>query len=79
MKALKYILVLVLLLSLTVPAAFSEMPDIPDTGELYGDLYVILRDENGVPILAEYEVTDGVYTYTGSCIQPTNQSYRNRS
>jgi hypothetical protein len=33
--------------------------DIPDTGELYGDLYVILRDVNGVPILS----TDG-------CIQP---------
>lgn len=25
--------------------------DIPDTGELYGDLYVILRDEQGVPML----------------------------
>ena len=33
--------------------------DIPYTGELYGDLYVILRDEGGVPILS----VDG-------CIQP---------
>jgi len=33
--------------------------DIPDIGELYGDLYVILRDVNGVPILS----ADG-------CIQP---------
>ena len=33
--------------------------DIPDTGELYGDLYVILRDVDGVPILDEY-----------GCIQP---------
>jgi len=38
----------------------GEIPaDIPDTGELYGDLYVILRDENGVPML------DG-----NGCIQP---------
>ncbi len=34
-------------------------PEIPDTGELYGDLYVILRDEDGVP----------VYDSNG-CLQP---------
>jgi hypothetical protein len=33
--------------------------DVPDTGELYGDLYVILRNEYGAPILSD----DG-------CIQP---------
>jgi hypothetical protein len=31
----------------------------PDTGQLYGDLYVILRDESGVPVLS-----------ASGCIQP---------
>jgi hypothetical protein len=70
MKAIKYVLALILVLSLTAPAAAGNGPggpggggggggDIPDTGELFGDLYVILRDEFGVPIL------DG-----NGCIQP---------
>ena len=65
MKAFKYILVVVLILSITMPAMAGNgpggpgggggkggggKPTIPDTGTLYGDLYVILRDENGVPI-----------------------------
>jgi hypothetical protein len=37
--------------------------DIPDTGELYGDLYVILRDVNGVPILD-----------ANGCIQPISST-----
>jgi len=50
--------------------------EIPDTGELYGDLYVILRDENGVPILnlEQIEVPDTeegeAYTADVWCIQP---------
>jgi len=67
MKALKYILVLILVLTLTIPAMAGNgpgggggtKPEIPDEGELYGDLYVILRDENGVPILD-----------VNGCIQP---------
>lgn len=69
MKAIKYLLVLILMLAMTMPAMAGSgpggpggggtKPEIPDTGELYGDLYVILRDEDGVPIL------DG-----NGCIQP---------
>jgi len=69
MKAIKYLLVLILMLTLTMPAMAGNgpggpggggtKPEIPDTGELYGDLYVIFRDENGVPVL------DG-----NGCIQP---------
>jgi len=75
MKALKILLVLVLMLSLTIPAMAHNgkgpggkgggkgeeetTPDIPDTGTLYGDLYVILRDADGVP-----EFDDNL------CIQP---------
>ena len=59
MKALKIIFVFVLVLGLTVPAAGEVPDDIPDFGTLYGDLYVILRDVDGVPILSG----DG-------CIQP---------
>lgn len=46
----------------TLPPTATPPPEPtepPDTGELYGDLYVILRDENGVPILS-----------TQGCIQP---------
>lgn len=56
------------------PTQPTEPPvptETPDTGSLYGDLYVILRDENGVPILNT--VTLDV-PETGeenvSCIQP---------
>lgn len=60
MKAINCILALALLMILTMPAlAETEPPDIPDTGTLYGDLYVILRDVNGVSVLS----ADG-------CIQP---------
>lgn len=54
MKTYKWMLTLVLLLVLTVPVMAGKGGgggDIPDTGELYGDLYVILRDEQGVPML----------------------------
>ena len=35
-----------------VPPTEPPVPtETPDTGSLYGDLYVILRDENGLPIL----------------------------
>lgn len=50
--------------------------EVPDTGDLYGDLYVILRDENGVPILDYVElevppVEEGQEgTVVVSCIQP---------
>lgn len=37
--------------------------EIPDIGELYGDLYVILRDENGVPMLD-----------SSDCIQPISST-----
>ena len=71
MKAFKYVFILILVLGLTVPAASSQMPDIPDTGELFGDLYVILRDEDGVPILADYTITDGEgNVIEGACVQP---------
>ena len=69
MKTIKYLLVIAVIFCITVPAIAGNGPggpggsggegDIPDTGELYGDLYVILRDVNGVPILS----ADG-------CIQP---------
>jgi hypothetical protein len=50
--------------------------EIPDTGDLYGDLYVILRDEYGVPIwdvvtLEVPETEEGdAYTVDVPCIQP---------
>lgn len=62
--ARKFLLVLVigLILIVALPAA-GKGPggggEIPDTGELYGDLYVILRDVNGVPMLD-----------SNGCIQP---------
>ena len=39
------------------PGGGEDPPEIPDTGELYGDLYVILRDVNGVPVLARQTFT----------------------
>ena len=63
MKKYKWIMVLALILIIAAPVAGKgpggSPGDIPDTGELFGDLYVILRDQNGVPMLSE----DG-------CIQP---------
>jgi len=41
-------------------------PDIPDTGELYGDLYVILRDEDGVPIFDEHLCIQPISSVTAS-------------
>ena len=63
----KKFLVFMLVMGLLLPAGVvmaGKGPgggggEIPDTGELYGDLYVILRDVNGIPILDEY-----------GCIQP---------
>lgn len=61
MKATKVTLVLVLMLALIIPALTASSADveIPDFGTLYGDLYVILRDVDGVPMLAD-----------NGCIQP---------
>ena len=62
MKTLKRLLLFAVLLVFAVPALAAKGPpdaEIPDTGELYGDLYVILRNADGVPILS----SDG-------CIQP---------
>lgn len=68
MKTYKWLMAVALILCLTAPVVAGNGPggpggggggDIPDTGELYGDLYVILRDGDGVPILSG----DG-------CIQP---------
>ena len=38
-------------------------------GDLYGDMYVILRDENGVPILKEITLADGSKIYV---VQPVD-------
>lgn len=44
----------------TPPPSEPPVPtETPDTGSLYGDLYIILRDENGLPILD-----------ANGCIQP---------
>lgn len=56
------LLVIVLLSSTSFTAAAKgdiDNGDIPDTGDLYGDLYVIWRDVDGVPILDDH-----------GCIQP---------
>ncbi len=99
MKALKYILAMILVLALALPAlAFPALAgrgpggpggalptatpvpnptatpvpsgggsgDIPDTGTLYGDLYVILRDEWGVPILSAYGCIQPISTMNGT-------------
>ncbi|PWB75196.1 MAG: hypothetical protein C3F07_05970 [Anaerolineales bacterium] len=44
--------------------------DIPDTGELYGDLYVILRDMNGVPILDANGCIQPISSMDGSTTLP---------
>ena len=73
MKTYKWIVTLALMLVLTIPVMAQRGGgggsggggdgggggDIPDTGELYGDLYVILRDEQGIPMLDN-----------SGCIQP---------
>jgi hypothetical protein len=59
---IKLLLVILFLSSISFSAAAKgdiDSGDIPDTGDLYGDLYVIFRDIDGVPILDEY-----------GCIQP---------
>jgi len=38
-------------------------------GDVYGDMYVILRDENGVPILKEITLADGTKIYV---VQPVD-------
>jgi len=63
-KNIKWLFLLGLVFILAAPVA-GKGPggggeEIPDIGELYGDLYVILRDENGVPMLDE----------DNGCIQP---------
>ncbi len=43
----------------TLPPDDPPIPtQVPDTGNLYGDLYVILRNENGVPILDDEVLVD---------------------
>ncbi len=65
MKLYKWIVVLGLILVLVIPVMAGNGRggggggEIPDTGELYGDLYVILRDVYGVPMLD-----------SNGCIQP---------
>ncbi len=85
MKALKILVVLVLLMSLTIPAMAhtgkgpggkgggkdkQEEPtqEIPDTGTLYGDLYVILRDENGVPKFDENDCVQPISSVTDTTV-----------
>jgi hypothetical protein len=66
MKRMRYLPVIAFVLCLLVPAfVLAEPPDkggVPDDylGDLYGDLYIILRDVNGVPMLDDY-----------GCVQPT--------
>ncbi|HET6445237.1 MAG TPA: fibronectin type III domain-containing protein [candidate division Zixibacteria bacterium] len=84
MKRYKWIFLLGLILIVVIPVMAEKPPDagggdIPDTGELFGDLYVILRNESGVPMLdvdgcvqpissmdgiAEVNTADGVITIT---------------
>lgn len=69
----KKILVVMLVMGLLLPAGVAIAGngpggpggggDIPDTGELYGDLYVILRDLNGVPVLD-----------ANGCVQPISST-----
>jgi len=59
MKTTKYLVILVLALAIAVPVMAKKQSD--DLGGLYGDLFVIFRDEDGVPILT----ADG-------CIQPVD-------
>lgn len=57
----------------TLPPDDPPIPtEVPDTGDLYGDLYVILRDVNGVPILREDVLVDPESggDIVVSCIQP---------
>jgi len=42
----------------TKPGSGNEEPGV-DKGDLYGDLYIIVRDENGAPILYEWIWADG--------------------
>jgi hypothetical protein len=62
-RNIKWLFVLGLILLIVAPVAGKGPPgggeEIPDIGELYGDLYVILRDEDGIPMLDAY-----------GCIQP---------
>ena len=46
--------------------------EIPDTGTLYGDLYVILRDENGVPMFDENLCIQPISSVTASVTIETN-------
>jgi len=65
MKLKTRFVMIILLLCLVIPAlAFAKPPDdsgLPDDylGDLYGDLYVILRNVDGVPVLDDY-----------GCVQP---------
>lgn len=43
-----------------------------DTGSLYSDLVVALREANGTPILTEYTVTGEEGTTTEYCVQPVS-------
>ena len=66
MKRIRKLPVIVFVLCLLVPVlVLAAPPDnggVPDDylGSLYGDLYIILRDEDGVPILDNF-----------GCVQPT--------
>lgn len=74
MKTCKWIIVLGLILLVAAPVA-GKGPggggEIPDTGELYGDLYVILRDEGGVPMLDDYGCIQPISSTNGTVILDT--------
>ena len=75
MKKYKWIIALGLILILASPAAAKKPPgggDIPDTGELYGDLYVILRNESGVPILDSNNCIQPISSMDGTVTITTN-------
>ena len=74
MKTYKWIIVLGLILLVAAPVA-GKGPgggggEIPDTGELFGDLYVILRDESGVPMLNDKGCIQPISNVTDSVTIP---------
>jgi len=81
MKALKFIIVFVLLAVAVTPvmASYDYAPgggggagEIPDTGDLFGDLYVILRDDGGVPILSGDGCIQPISTTDGTVVIETD-------
>ena len=77
-KTIPVLLAIGFLLMVGIAAAQSERGgpgnggsgDIPDTGDLYGDLYVILRDVNGAPILGPNGCIQPISSMDGSTTLP---------